>query len=188
MIIAENTSNSQEKTTGILTFRLVILSAGRRIIKLSCLFFIVTYQIILRQRNQAHIVHLNYLFMKKCIFLIAFLLLTVVLVQVHAQSIRNTDWKTFIGDQLNDTLTIHIQKDSSFVTNSAGNVVVRSVCTISGDTLVLKDYEGEFMCPDSEGKYKFRINEGYLILNLISDPCDGRARSVDGVKWKKAGK
>jgi hypothetical protein len=140
----------------------------------------------LRQRIQTLIIYINYLFMKKIIFCTAFLLLTAVVMQVNAQSIRNTDWKTFIGDPINDTLTLHIQKDSSFVSTSAGNVVVRSVCTISGDTLTLKDYEGEYICPDSEGKYKFRMDEGYLILTLISDPCDGRVRSVDGVKWKKA--
>ncbi len=124
--------------------------------------------------------------MKKIICGSIFILLTAFVMQVNAQSIKDTDWKTFIGDQINDTLTIHFRKDSSFVSTSAGNVVVRSFCTLSGDTLVFKDYEGEYICPDSEGKYKFRINDGFLLLTLISDPCDGRVRAVDGVKWKRA--
>jgi hypothetical protein len=124
--------------------------------------------------------------MKKCIFLIAILFLAATASRLYAQSIRNTDWKTFIGDPLNDSFTLHIIKDSSFVTNSMGNIMVRSVCIIPGDTLTLKDYDGEYACTSIDGRYKIRLEEGQLILALIDDPCDRRVKSIDGVKWRKS--
>ena len=125
--------------------------------------------------------------MKKTILFTVILLLTAAF-GLRAQSIGNSDWKTFIGDPLNDTLTFHIRGDSSYVTTSQGDVVVRSHCTISGDTLSLRDYEGQYACPDMEGKYKFMINGQVLVLTLIDDPCEGRMHSIDGIKWAKASK
>ena len=106
----------------------------------------------------------------------------------HAQSIDNTNWKAFI-DPLSDTLTIHISGDSSFVTRSDGEVLVRSSFTIAGDTLTISDYgTGEYVCPDSKGKYSFKVNDDTLIFTLIDDSCEGRAGTLNGLKWFKATK
>ena len=108
---------------------------------------------------------------------------------LHAQSINNTNWKAFFGDEINDTLTIHIQGDSSFVTKSSGEVIVRSSYRIEGNTFTISDYgTGEYTCPDAKGKYKINLTGDSLVFTLIDDACEGRANSLNGLKWVKAPK
>jgi len=108
---------------------------------------------------------------------------------VCAQSINNRNWKAFFGGEINDTLTLHVHSDSSFVTSSKGEVMLRTNCIISGDTLTLADYsEGEHSCPEAKGKYKINLDGKNLTLSLIDDACEGRARALDGVKWTEVGK
>jgi hypothetical protein len=127
--------------------------------------------------------------MKKIILFTGFFCLTSIAFHLHAQSINNSNWKAFFRDPFNDTLIIHIHGDSSFVTNSSGEVLVRSNYTIAGDTLAISDYStGEYACPDMKGKYKINLKADNLILTLIDDPCEGRAQALDGVKWAKASK
>lgn len=107
--------------------------------------------------------------------------------QTQAPSLKNTNWKIFIAD-VNDTLTLHIKTDSSYVSNSAGEAVVRSVCKTSADTLFLTDYDGQYACPNVTGKYKINLADdaSSLTLILIEDPCDGRANGINKVKWTRA--
>lgn len=108
---------------------------------------------------------------------------------LFAQSINNRNWKTFIADPLNDTLTFHIKADSSFVTNGSGATILRTNCIISGDTLTLSDYGyGDYTCPDMKGMYKITLNGGSFTLKLINDPCDGRTHALDGIKWTESSK
>jgi hypothetical protein len=125
--------------------------------------------------------------MKQSTLMIFFLFLTVLATKLHGQSLSNTNWKTFIGDPLNDSIILHIKLDSSFVTMSNGAVVVRSVLKVSGDTLSLDDYDGQYACPSMVGKYKFSRIEGLLSFILVDDPCDGRAQSLANAKWRKVG-
>ena len=113
-------------------------------------------------------------------------LLAAGLTHANAQSLVNTNWKTFIGGEVNDTLVLHIRTDSSYVTNGTGTVVVRSVCKISGDTLSLADYDGEYACPNMTGRYKVAQPGDLLVFTLIDDPCDGRAGALPNTKWRKA--
>jgi hypothetical protein len=127
--------------------------------------------------------------MKKTMLLVCFLLFGLAGSHLHAQmqpqSLKNTDWKTYIGDPLYDTLTLHIRTDSSFVTDKSGNTVVRSVCKVSADTLTLTDYDGQYACPNATGKYKISITADAMLLTLIDDPCEGRGNSLNGIKWTK---
>ena len=134
------------------------------------------------------IYHPKNLFMKKAFLFICLFCSTIALSHLHAQSIDNSNWKAFI-DPLSDTLTIHISGDSSFVTRSDGEVLVRSSFTITGDTLTISDYgTGEYVCPDAKGKYSFTVSDDSLILTLIEDSCEGRASALNGLKWIKAPK
>ncbi len=127
--------------------------------------------------------------MKKIILFAGFFCLTSAVFHLHAQSINNKNWKAFFSDPFNDTLTFHIHADSSFVTNSSGEVLVRTNCTINNDTLTLSDYgTGEYVCPDMKGKYKINLNNDNFTLTLIDDPCDGRSHALEGIKWTKASK
>lgn len=114
-------------------------------------------------------------------------LLTVVVLMaaatnLNAQSLQNTAWKVYI-DQIHDTITLHILKDSSFVTGSDGEVLVRSVCKVGKDTLSMRDYEGKYYCPDGEGVYKVEVSGNELSFFLVNDPCEGRTGSINGTKW-----
>ena len=109
------------------------------------------------------------------------------LTHLHAQSINNRNWKAFFSDPFNDTLVFHIHSDSSFVTSNNAGHLLRTNCTITADTLTLSDYStGQYSCPDTKGKYKIQTDGHSLTLKLIEDPCDGRARALDGVKWIEA--
>jgi len=126
--------------------------------------------------------------MKKIILFVSFfcLMSTVLL---NAQSIDNTNWKSFFADPFYDTLIIHVHGDSSFVTNSRGEVLVRSNYTIEGDTFTISDYgTGEYVCPDTKGKYKITVTDDSLFFTLVDDSCEGRANSLDGRKWIRASK
>jgi len=126
--------------------------------------------------------------MKKTI-LLAGVFCILVASHVCAQSINNRNWKAYFADPINDTLTLHIHSDSSFVTNSKDEVFLRTNCIINRDTLTLSDYgEGEHSCPDAKGKYKISLNGNSFTLSLIDDACDGRAQALNGVKWTEAAK
>jgi hypothetical protein len=118
------------------------------------------------------------------------LLLTVILfslcaVKLNAQSLANTAWKGLFGDPINDTLTLHFQKDTFYVSNTAGDVVVRSVLKISKDTMTITDFDGQYMCPQSDGVYKYGISGDNLAFTLVSDACEGR-NGITQIKWIRA--
>ncbi len=124
--------------------------------------------------------------MKKIILFAGLFCITSATLAIHAQSIDNKNWKAFFGDPINDTLTLHLHADSSFATNSNGDVMVLTKCTIDGDTLTLADYGGEHACLDTMGKYKISLEGDILTLTLIEDSCDGRAQVLDGKKWTES--
>jgi hypothetical protein len=120
-------------------------------------------------------------------FLIGVLLTTSTYAQSQTPSLKNTNWKIFIPD-LNDTITLHIKTDSSYVTGTTGDAVVKSVCKVSADTLSFTDYDGQYACPNATGKYKINLSDdgNNLTLTLIEDPCDGRANAINKLKWTRA--
>ena len=103
---------------------------------------------------------------------------------LHAQSLKNTAWKFYV-DQLHDSLVFHIGMDSSYTTTVTGEVVVRSFCRIDKDTVKIKDFEGQYNCPDGEGVYRYVVEGDVLSFFLVTDPCATRAEVLNGVKCKK---
>jgi hypothetical protein len=120
-------------------------------------------------------------FMKKMILLTC-IILSIGITKTTAQTLVNTSWKGFFGDPINDTLTIHYQKDTFYVTNKGGDMLVRSTLKISKDTMTINDFDGQYMCPQSEGVYKYTINGDNLSFTLVSDACDGR-NAIATIKW-----
>jgi hypothetical protein len=120
--------------------------------------------------------------MRKILFLF-FLLASVA--GVKAQSLKGTSWKLYV-DELHDTLTFHIGADTSYTTDGSGEIVVRSLCKISKDTLTLHDIDGKYVCPDGTGVYTYVFLADGLTLNMVSDPCDNRSNAINGVKWVRA--
>ncbi|HXB92600.1 MAG TPA: hypothetical protein VNU72_09935 [Puia sp.] len=105
----------------------------------------------------------------------------------NAQSLRNTAWKTYITTA-SDSMTLHIGTDSSWVTTGGGDVVVRSLCHVSKDTITLDDFDGQYMCPNQKGVYTYTLKDDKLVLNLVNDGCDGRATGINGVAWIRISK
>jgi len=125
--------------------------------------------------------------MKKMIVFAALFCMAFFVSQLHAQSINNRNWKASFGDPINDTLTLHVNSDSSFVTNSRGDVIIRTSCTFSGDTLTIQDQgTGEHECPDTKGTYKINLAGNSFTLTLINDDCEGRGQALNGTKWTEA--
>lgn len=123
--------------------------------------------------------------MKKFLFT-ATILFVSFLVHLHAQSINNKNWKAWLDAPINDSVTFHIQSDSSFVTKSNGDVAIRVSCMVANDTLTIVNQEAEeHGCPDQKGKYKIDLQDDQLILTVIDDACEGRSRALNSVKWKQ---
>ena len=127
--------------------------------------------------------------MKKLFLLAGFLCLASFLFNLNAQSINNRNWQLYVGDPLNDTLTLHIKSDSSFVSNSHGDVIIRTNCTVSGDTLTIEDYDsGEHSCPGTKGRYKIELKGNSFKSTMIDDGCEGRGQLLNGATWTEAAK
>jgi hypothetical protein len=127
--------------------------------------------------------------MKKISLAAGLFLLASAVFHLQAQSINNKNWKAWFAEPFNDTLTLHLQSDSSFVTLSSGEVLVQTNCKITSETLTLTDYStGQYSCPDATGKYKINLSGDSFTLTLIEDPCEGRAQALNGLKWIKASK
>src|SRR5882672_2815954 len=123
--------------------------------------------------------------MKHLTLLLILFFVGTALSRVQAQSLTNTNWKTYVGDPVMDTLTLHIKADSSFVTATNGTVVVRSLCKVVEDTIWLADFDGQYACPNMTGKYLYTVAADVLSFTLVDDPCDGRAGTLSTNKWKK---
>jgi hypothetical protein len=122
--------------------------------------------------------------MNKIILFTALFLLASAVNQLHSQSINNKSWKTYIGAPVNDTAILTIQQDSSTITNTVGQVIVRHQCSITGDTVTIEDIAAEEQgCPGIKGKYKINLTGGSFILTMISDSCDGRSQALAGRRW-----
>jgi hypothetical protein len=129
--------------------------------------------------------------MKKVMLLTALLIGGLLSIHAHAQSqlppLANTNWKLYVAE-MNDTLLIHIKKDSSYVTTGTGDVVVRSACKLSGDTIAFTDVDGQYACPNATGKYKISLSDdaNTMTMTLIDDACDGRANALNKAKLLRA--
>ena len=129
--------------------------------------------------------------MKKFILSVGLFLLVSAAFHLNAQSIDNKNWKAFLGQPFNDSLTFHIKADSSYVTTSTGEVLVQTSVKITGDVLTLADYSTtEYSCPDATGKYKVELSKdgNSFTLTLVEDACEGRAQALNGLKWVKVPK
>jgi hypothetical protein len=122
--------------------------------------------------------------MKK-LSLLAIFVLVAGAFRADAQSLQNTAWKTYVSG-LNDTLTLHIGTDSSFVSTGSGDVVIRSVVQVSADTVSMRDVDGQYACTNGTGIYKYSIKEDKLVMKMVTDPCDNRSGAIDGITWDRA--
>ena len=99
-------------------------------------------------------------------------------------SLKNTAWKFYV-DALHDTLTMHIGVDTSFSTSSMGDLIVRSTYKTVGDTIKIKDVDGQYPCMDGEGVYRYVVDGDNLTFVLVVDPCYNRSGALVDTKFKK---
>ena len=57
---------------------------------------------------------------------------------------------------------------------------------MTGDTIKLKDIDGEYPCMDGEGTYRYKIEGDYMSFILIGDPCPNRSNALQETKFKRA--
>ena len=127
--------------------------------------------------------------MREFILSVAIFCLGGTICKLQAQSITNKCWKSYIGAPINDTAFFYIYRDSSIITNSKGDVMVRQHCTINGDTLTILDFGTEEQgCTDIKGMYQINFADDGFNLSLINDPCEGRSQAFTGRKWMEAKK
>jgi len=127
--------------------------------------------------------------MQKLILVAALFCFTSTMCKIRAQSVNNKSWKTYIDAPINDTAIFNIHSDSSFISNTAGQVMVRHRCQVTGDTLTIEDFTTDQQgCPGIKGTYKITCSGESFTLTLISDPCDGRSHALSNRKWIEAKK
>ena len=125
--------------------------------------------------------------MKKSILITALICLASLASQ--SQSIDSKNWKAHLPAPINDTVTLHLNSDSSFIANSDGQVVIRMSCMIVGNTLTLVNQDpGEHGCPNQKGTYTINYKGKDFTLSVVSDPCEGRAHALTGVTWTESAK
>ncbi len=88
-------------------------------------------------------------------------------------------------DALHDTLTMHIGVDTSFSSSSSGDIIVRSTYKTAGDTIRIKDVDGQYPCTDGEGVYKYVVDGDTLTFLLVADPCYNRSGALVDTKFKR---
>jgi hypothetical protein len=64
--------------------------------------------------------------------------------------------------------------------------MVASRFTITGDTLVVNDFSGQYACLGQTGKYKFTITADSIKFDLIDDACEGRVGAITASGWQRA--
>lgn len=102
----------------------------------------------------------------------------------NAQTIEHTVWKSFFEAPINDTATLSVGSDTLTISNSHGLALVVASIHIIKDTIEINDVSGPVKCsPDDKGIYRFTLVNDKLVLNIISDDCDGRANAISGREW-----
>jgi len=125
--------------------------------------------------------------MKKLILSTAIFCLASSVCELRAQSITNKSWTTFIGAPINDSAILHIYQDSSFITNTKGQVMVHFRTKITSDTITISDYGAEEQgCTDVVGNYKINLSADSFTLTMIKDECDGRSEALTHKTWRQA--
>ena len=125
--------------------------------------------------------------MKKLILSAGLFCLASSMCELRAQSINNKSWTTFIGAPINDSAIFHIYKDSSFITNTKGQVMVHFQTKITSDTITIVDYGPEEQgCTGVTGTYKINLAGDSFTLSMIKDECDGRSEALTNKTWRQA--
>ena len=104
--------------------------------------------------------------------------------RLEAQSLQHTAWKFYV-ESLHDTLTMHIGVDTTFSTSSSGEMIVRSLFRTAGDTVRLRDIDGQYPCMDGEGVYRYVIDGDRMNFIQVTDPCEGRGNALRDCKFIK---
>lgn len=129
--------------------------------------------------------------MKRSIKLFVLFLVALVYIapSANAQTIKHTVWKSFFKAPISDTATLSVGTDTLTISSSRGMALVIASIHIKKDTIEINDKSGPIKCPaDSKGIYHFTFINGKLVLNIISDDCDGRANHISGREWVRVTK
>ncbi|HPF52492.1 MAG TPA: hypothetical protein PK335_12995 [Draconibacterium sp.] len=121
--------------------------------------------------------------MKTKIFLL-FLILLAFSVNVKAQ-FANEKFEIKLGEM--GTFYIEFDETSYKLLNSMGDVCVAGDYKIENNIIQFNDKVGPMACAGDLGKYKFKLQDDELILELVTDECTGRPQMATA-PWKKVKK
>lgn len=100
--------------------------------------------------------------------------------------LENSSWKFYIAEPINDTTIWRFAKDSSFIQDKKGEILVYSLYNQAHDTLYFHDIGGQYFCPsDEKAVYKITIDGNFLSLDLIQDDCAGRGVIINKAKLER---
>ena len=92
---------------------------------------------------------------------------------LQAQDITNTNWKTFAGEPINDSVFISFRTDTAYISSGKGGVITSAVKFVK-DTVTFLDASGAHACLMQEGKYTYSFRGKFLTFRLLKDECFGR--------------
>ncbi len=119
---------------------------------------------------------------------VTFLAFVIMLLLASTQSVTAQSSKFPVGAYESGPFTITFKDGGDFEVLHSSGGGVKGTYKISGDNIDFTDVEGDFVCPDAVGKYSWKVEGEKLVLNLVGDPCDGRAQALSMPLTKKSGK
>ena len=101
--------------------------------------------------------------------------------------LANTNWKGTLNIQGGMDVQFMYGKDTLNVINVEDNSTLETMKYTVKDSLVtIQKISGQSQCdPSSLGKYKFVINNGQMIMTLVSDDCYDRSNAIGTLTLKK---
>ena len=101
--------------------------------------------------------------------------------------LANTNWKGTLNIQGGIDVQFMYGKDTLNVINVEDNSTLETMKYTVKDSLVtIQKISGQSQCdPSSLGKYKFVINNGQMIMTLVSDDCYDRSNAIGKLTLKK---
>jgi len=119
---------------------------------------------------------------------VIFLSFVALLVLAGAPSVTAQSSKFPVGSYESGPFTIIFKDGGNFEVAHSSGGGVKGTYKVSGDQVEVTDVEGEFACPDAVGKYTWKVEGEKLVMNIVADPCDGRAEAFSIPLKKKGGK
>lgn len=83
-----------------------------------------------------------------------------------------------IGAYQSGPFTFTFEEGGAFRVKHSNGAGVTGTYKVSGDKIEFTDRDGELVCPDSSGKYVWKLDGDSLLFSVVDDACDGRREAL----------